>query len=51
MDGAENIVVGYSATGTVAATDAHSIRFVGKDVIEAAKFLEFVTSYTIELEP
>lgn len=32
-------------------TDAHSIRYVGKDVLEAAKFLEFLTTYTIELEP
>ena len=32
-------------------TDAHAIRYVGKDVIDAAKFLEFMTSYTIELEP
>ena len=30
MDGAENIVVGYSATGTVEATDAHSIRYTGR---------------------
>ncbi len=30
MDGAENILVGYSATGTVEATDAHSIRYTGR---------------------
>ena len=30
MDGAENIIVGYSATGTVEATDAHSIRYTGR---------------------
>ncbi|MBI4419481.1 MAG: M55 family metallopeptidase [Gemmatimonadetes bacterium] len=31
--------------------DAHSIRFVGRDVLEAVRFLEFLTTYTIELEP
>lgn len=30
MDGAENIIVGYSTTGTVEATDAHSIRYTGR---------------------
>ena len=30
MDGAENILVGYSATGTLEATDAHSIRYTGR---------------------
>jgi hypothetical protein len=30
MDGAENIVVAYSATGTVEVTDAHSIRYTGR---------------------
>ena len=30
MDGAENILVGYSATGTVEATDAHSIRYTAR---------------------
>jgi hypothetical protein len=30
MDGAEDIIVGYSATGTVEATDAHSIRYTGR---------------------
>lgn len=32
-------------------TDAHSIRFVGKDVIEVSKFLEFITTYEPSLEP
>jgi hypothetical protein len=30
QDGAGNILVGYSATGTVEATDAHSIRYTGR---------------------
>jgi hypothetical protein len=30
MDGSENILVGYSATGTVEATDAHSIRYTAR---------------------
>ncbi len=32
-------------------TDAHSIRFVGENVIAVSKFLEFVTSYSPGLEP
>ena len=32
-------------------TDAHSIRFMGKDMIEVAKFMEFITSYEPGLEP
>jgi D-amino peptidase len=32
-------------------TDSHGIRYVGKDMLEAAKFIEFLTTYTIELEP
>jgi len=32
-------------------TDAHSIRFVGKDMIEVSKFLEFINSYELSLEP
>ena len=30
QDGAENILVGYSTTGTLEATDAHSIRYTGR---------------------
>jgi hypothetical protein len=30
QDGAENIIVGYSATGTLELTDAHSIRYTGR---------------------
>jgi hypothetical protein len=30
QDGAENMIVGYSATGTLEATDAHSIRYTGR---------------------
>ena len=32
-------------------TDAHSIRFVGKDMIEVSKFLEFIVTYEPSLEP
>jgi len=32
-------------------TDSHSIRFVGKDMIEVSKFLEFITNYEPALEP
>ncbi|HSB10330.1 MAG TPA: M55 family metallopeptidase [Blastocatellia bacterium] len=32
-------------------TDSHSIRFIGKDVIEVSKFLEFITNYEPSLEP
>lgn len=32
-------------------TDSHSIRFMGKDMIETSKFMEFMLSYSAELEP
>ena len=32
-------------------TDSHSIRFLGKDIIEVSKFLEFITTYEPALEP
>ena len=32
-------------------TDAHSIRFTGKDMIEVSKFLEFILTYEPSLEP
>ncbi|HLA11748.1 MAG TPA: M55 family metallopeptidase [Pyrinomonadaceae bacterium] len=32
-------------------TDAHSIRFVGKDMIEVSKFLTFMNNYEPSLEP
>lgn len=31
--------------------DAHSVRFVGKDILEAVRFLSFVTNYEPGLEP
>ena len=31
--------------------DAHSIRFVGKDMVEISKFLEFLVSYSPDLTP
>jgi D-amino peptidase len=32
-------------------TDAHSIRFVGRDIREVSRFLQFVTNYESNLEP
>lgn len=32
-------------------TDSHSIRFVGKDMIEVSKFIQFLTTYEPGLEP
>ena len=32
-------------------TDAHSIRFIGRDMIEVSKFLEFIVTYEPNLEP
>jgi D-amino peptidase len=32
-------------------TDAHSIRFMGKDMVETSKFVEFITTYELALEP
>ncbi len=32
-------------------TDAHSIRFMGKDMIEVSKFMEFITTYEPGLDP
>ncbi len=32
-------------------TDAHSIRFVGSDLVEVSKFLEFLTTFNAGLEP
>ncbi len=31
--------------------DAHTIRFVGKDMIEVSKFLAFILNYTPDLAP
>jgi len=32
-------------------TDSHSIRFVGKDMVEVSKFLEFIVTYESSLAP
>lgn len=32
-------------------TDAHSIKFIGKDMAEVSKFIEFVLTYSSSLEP
>jgi hypothetical protein len=31
--------------------DSHSIRFVGKDILEVSRFLEFVTNYDPDTGP
>jgi len=31
--------------------DSHSIRFMGKDMLEVSRFLEFLTTYSPSLEP
>jgi D-amino peptidase len=36
---------------SVERTDAHSIRYVGSDIVEVTKFLVFLTSYNAGLEP
>lgn len=42
-------VLGYLSI--VERTDSHSIRFLGKDMIETSKFLEFMTNYEPGLAP
>jgi len=42
-------VLGYLSI--VERTDAHSIRFTGKDILEVSKFLEFIMTYEPSLEP
>ena len=32
-------------------TDSHTIRFVGEDMVQVSRFLEFITSYGVPLEP
>ena len=31
--------------------DSHTVRFVAADMIEASKFMEFVTSYRVDATP
>jgi D-amino peptidase len=31
--------------------DAHSIRYVGPDILAISRFIEFITTYSIEIEP
>ena len=31
--------------------DAHTIRFVGRDMTEISKFIEFTTSYAVNITP
>jgi len=40
-----------SYLSVVERVDAHSIRYVGKDMIDVAKFLEFIMTYEPGLEP
>lgn len=32
-------------------TDAHSVRFTGRDILEVARFMQFLTNYAPNLEP
>ena len=32
-------------------TSSHSIRFIGRDIVEVSKFIEFITSYEVGLVP
>jgi D-amino peptidase len=32
-------------------TDAHTIRYVGANIVAVSKFIEFVTTYAVNLEP
>ena len=32
-------------------TDAHSIRYIGDSMVEISKFIEFLTTYSVSLEP
>lgn len=36
---------------TIERTDSHSVRFVGRDMVEVSRFLEFMLSYQVGLEP
>jgi len=40
-----------SYLSNVKRTDAHSVRFVGKDMLEVSRFMEFVLTYQPSLEP
>jgi len=36
---------------TVQRTDAHSIRYIGKDMLDVADFYLFFSTYSLDLEP
>ena len=40
-----------SYLSTVTRLDAHAVRYVARDMVEAYRFLEFVTTYQAALEP
>jgi D-amino peptidase len=40
-----------SYLSVVKRTDAHSVRFVAKDMLEASRFIEFILNYQVPLEP
>ena len=42
---------GHGYLPIVERIDAHTIRFVGKDMIEVFKFLAFILNYTPDLSP
>lgn len=35
----------------VTRVDAHTIRFVGRDIVEVSRFIEFVNSYAPDITP
>jgi D-aminopeptidase len=32
-------------------TDSHTIRYIGNTIVDISKFIEFITSYNIAIEP
>lgn len=42
-------LLGYLAT--VERVDSHTIRYIGQDMIEISRFFQFVTSYSISVQP
>ncbi len=51
LTGAFKVRGGINLISIVERTDAHSIRFMGKDIIEVSKFMEFILTYEPGLEP
>jgi D-amino peptidase len=32
-------------------TDSHTIRYIGSTIVDISKFIEFITSYNVAIEP